>query len=60
MVNSDGSNYVRSSMFDRPKPKNGVRVRLRKDEHGFCPFDVRKNDVRVCSIIDLVNLVKAC
>ena len=42
------------------KPKNDVRVRLRKDEHGFCLFDVRKNDVRVCSVNNgLVDLVKA-
>ena len=47
---SDGSNNVRSSMFDRLKPKmgegGGVRVRLPIDEH----IQVRsmfKNDVRV-------------
>ena len=38
---SDGSNYVRSSMFECSKPKIGVRVRLPKDEHVQCPFDVR-------------------
>ena len=30
---SDGSNNVWSSMFECSKPKNGVRVRLPKDEH---------------------------
>ena len=40
-TNSDGSNNVRSSMFECSKPKLGVRVRLPKDEHVQCPFDVR-------------------
>ena len=33
VTDSDGSNNVRSSMFDRSKPKKGVRVRLPIDEH---------------------------
>ena len=33
---SDGSNSVRCS-----KAKSGVRVRLPRDEHVQCPFDVR-------------------
>ena len=41
VVNSDGSNNVRSSMFECSKPKLGVRVGLPKDEHVQCPFDVR-------------------
>ena len=28
-------------MFECSKPKIGVRVRLPKDEHVQCPFDVR-------------------
>ena len=37
---SDGSNNVRSSMFECSKPKLGVQVRLPKDEHVQCPFNV--------------------
>ena len=41
LTDSDGSNTVRSLMFECSKPKIGVRVRLPKDEHVQCPFDVR-------------------
>ena len=43
VTSSDVSNYVRCSMSVRSKPE-------------FGPFDVRKNDVRVASMCDLLNL----
>ena len=49
-------------MFDRSKAKNRVFDYQKMNmfvEHCLSPFDVRKNDVRVCSMNDLVNLVKA-
>ena len=45
---SDGSNYVRSSMFDRSKPKIGFSSAITKRRTHLILFDVRKNDVRVC------------
>ena len=39
-MSSDGSNIVRSSMFECLKPNLGVRVRLAEDEHVQCLFDV--------------------
>ena len=45
ITTSDGSNNVRSSMFECSKSKIGVRVRLPRYEHVQCPFDVR-NTVR--------------
>ena len=40
-LTSDGSNNIGSSMLECSKPKIGVRVRLPKDEHIQCPFNVR-------------------
>ena len=34
---SDGSNNVRSSMFECSKPKIGVRFQMPKDEDVQCP-----------------------
>ena len=56
---SDGSNYVRSSMFDRSKPKIGCSSSITKRWTRSCSIDVRKTDVRVCSLSNLVKLVKA-
>ena len=56
---SDGSNNVRSSMFDRSKPKIGCSSSITIRWTCSSSFDVRKNDVRDCSISSLVNLVKA-
>ena len=53
---SDGSNYVQSSMFDSLKPKIGCSSTITKSSS---PFDVRKNDIRDCSMSDFVNLLKA-
>ena len=55
---SDGSNNVRSSMFDRSKAKiwcsSSITIRWTRSSS----FDVRKNDVRVSSMSNLVNVVK--
>ena len=56
---SDGSNYVRSSMFDCSKHKRGCSSLITQKWTRSSSFNVRKNDVRVCSISNLVNLVKA-
>ena len=53
---SDGSNYARSSMFDRLKPKIGCLSSITKRWTHSSPFNVRKDYVRVCS---LNNSVKA-
>ena len=41
LYTSDGSNYVKSSMFDRSKPKMGCLSSILIDEH-----------VRVCSMFE--------
>ena len=56
MLNSDGSNNVRSSMFDHSKPKIGCSSSITTRSSSF---DVRKSDVRDSSKSNLVNLVKA-
>ena len=56
---SDGSNYVWSLMFDGSKPKIGCLSLITKRWTWLSSFDVRKNDVWICSISNLVNLVKA-
>ena len=50
---------LRSSMFDRSKPKIGCSSSITKRWTRSSLFDVRKNDVRVCSMSNLGNLVKA-
>ena len=57
--NCDGSNYVRSSMFDCSKPKIECSSSITKRLTRSSPFDVRKKDIRVCSMINLVNIAKA-
>ena len=57
LIYSDGSNNVQSSMFDRSKPKIGCSITIRWTRSSS--FDVRKNDVRVSSMSDLGNVVKA-
>ena len=59
VFSSDGSNYVRSSMLDRLKPKIGCLSLISKRWTCSSQFNVQKNDVRVCSISNLLNLVKA-
>ena len=56
---SDGSNNVRSSMFDRSKPKIGCSSSITNRWTRSSSFDVRKNDVRDSLKSNLVNLVKA-
>ena len=56
---SDESNYVQSSMFDRSKAKIGCSSSISNKWTRSSSFDVRKNDVRVSSMSNLVNLVKA-
>ena len=56
---SDGSKNVRSLMFDRLKPKIGCSSSITIRWTRSSSFDVRKNDVRVSSMSDLVNVVKA-
>ena len=56
---SDGSNYVRSSMFDRSKPKIGCSSSITNRWTCSSSFDVQKNDVQVSSMSNLVNIVKA-
>ena len=46
---SDGSNNVRSSMFEFLKAKIGVRTWLLSDEHVQCPFDVWSTVRRIFS-----------
>ena len=46
-------------MFDRSKSKIGCSSSITKRLTRSSLFDVRKNDVWVCSISNLVNLVKA-
>ena len=55
---NNGLSYVWSSMFDPSKPKIGCLSSISKRWTRSSPFDVRKNDVRVCSMNNLVNLVK--
>ena len=59
LTSSDGSNYVQNSMFDCSKPKIGCSSLITKRWTNSSPFDVRKNDVQVSSMSNLVNLVKA-
>ena len=59
LFSSDGSNNVRSSMFDRSKEKIWCSSSITKRWSSSGPFDVRKNDVWVCSMNDLVNVLKA-
>ena len=56
---SDGSNYVWSSMFDRSKPKIGCLSSITNRWTRSCSLDVRKSDIRVSSMSNLVNIVKA-
>ena len=56
---SDGSNYVRSLIFDSSKPKLGCSKSNTKRWTRSSPIDVQKNDIQVCSMSNLVNLVKA-
>ena len=58
-INSYWSNNVRSSMFDRSKPK--IRCLSSITNRWTCSnlFDVQKSYVRVSSKSNLVNLVKA-
>ena len=56
---SDGSINVQSSMFDRSKPKIGCLSLIANRWTHLNSFKVRKNDVRVSSISNLVDLVKA-
>ena len=55
----NGLSYVWSSMFDRLKPKIGCSSSISKRWTHTSPFNVQKNDVRVCSMNNLVKLVKA-
>ena len=59
VLGCDGSNYVWSSMFDCLKPKIGCSSLITKSWTCSRSFDVRKTDVWVCSLRNLVNLVKA-
>ena len=56
---SDGPNCYQSLMFDHSKPKIGCSSSITKRGTCSSPFNVRKNDVRVCSMNNLVNLEKA-
>ena len=56
---SDRLNYVRSLMFDRSKPKMGCSSSITNKKTCLGLVDVRKNDVRVSSMSNLVNVVKA-
>ena len=56
---SDGSNYVRSSMFDCSKPKIGCSSSNTNKWTRSSLFDVRKSDVQISRKSNLVNLVKA-
>ena len=58
-TSSDGSNNVRSSMFDLSMPKIGCSSSITIRWTRSSLFDVRKNDVRVSSMSNLGNLVKA-
>ena len=49
---SDGPNNVRSSMFDRSKPKIWCSSSITRRGTRSSSFDVRKNDVRVSSMSD--------
>ena len=59
VLNSEGSNYVQNSMVDCSKPKIAYSSLITKRWTLLNSFDVQKNNVRVISISDLVNLVKA-
>ena len=54
---SDGSNYVRSSMFEHSKPKMGYSGPISIRWTHLSLFDVRKNDVWVSLMNNLVNLI---
>ena len=56
---SDGYNHVQSSMFNCSKPKIWCLCAIPKRLTRSSPFDVRKNDVWVCSMNTSVNLVEA-
>ena len=56
---SDGSNNVGSSMSNRSKPKIGCSSSITNRLTCSNSFDVRKNDVQVSLMINLVNLVTA-
>ena len=53
------SNYAWSSMFNGLNPEIGCSSSITKRWTRSSSFDVRKTDVRVCSLSNLVNLVKA-
>ena len=56
---NDGSNYVRRLMFDGSKPKIGCSSSITRRLTCLSPFDVRKNNIRVCSMSSSINLIKA-
>ena len=58
ITSGDVLNYIWSWMFDRSKPKIVCSSSITKGWTGASSFDVRKNNVRVCSKSNLVNLVK--
>ena len=58
-IESDGSNYVQSSMLDHSKPKIGCSSSITKRLTRSNLFDVWKNDVQVSLMNNLLNLVKA-
>ena len=51
---SDGSNYVRSSMFDRSKAKIGCSSSISNKWTRSSSFDVWKNDVQASPMSNLV------
>ena len=59
LKNSDGLKNVRSSIFDRSKPKIGCSSSITNRWTLSSSFNVQKSDVRVSSMSDLVNVEKA-
>ena len=55
-ISSDGSNYVRSLMFNDLKPKTGCSSSITNSSFVQCS---KKNDIWASSVSNLVNLVKA-
>ena len=59
LLEIDGNNILFSDgwMFDRSKPKIGSSSSITNRWTRLSSFDVQKNDVWVCSMINLVNVV---
>ena len=54
-----GQTMIEILLFERLKPKIGCSSLITKRWTRLSPFDVRKNDVRVCSMSDFVILIEA-